>query len=51
MTAINLKVSEILAERLAVLSAQDVESRRRTEEALASVRAMIRELEELDLDA
>ena len=51
MTASNLKVSEILAQRLAVLSAQDIESRKRTAEALASVRAMIKELEDMDLDA
>lgn len=39
----------ILSQRLAVLSAKDVESRERTQKALASVRAMIAELEAMEL--
>lgn len=38
----------ILSQRLAVLSAKDVESRKRTQQALASVRARIVELEAME---
>lgn len=49
-TTTALKVSEILGQRLAVLSAQDVESRQRTTEALASLRALIKQVEAIDFD-